>query len=144
MAQSPAIVSMNLFVRDMAASVAFYRRLGFDVTDGAEGHPHVEITMASGFALELDTYALTRAYDPGWREPEVGHRSGCVFQVLLPSREAVDRACAALEADGHRIHLAPIDAFWGARYAVAIDPDGNFVGLTSGQDPQHMGAVPKL
>jgi uncharacterized glyoxalase superfamily protein PhnB len=34
-------------------------------------------------------------------------------------------------AAGHRSHLAPFDAFWGARYAVVLDPDGNRVGISS-------------
>ena len=34
-------------------------------------------------------------------------------------------------AAGHRSHLAPFDAFWGARYAVVLDPDGNRIGISS-------------
>ena len=34
-------------------------------------------------------------------------------------------------------HLEPIDAFWGARYAVVNDPDGNHVGIMSPSDEEH-------
>ena len=34
-----------------------------------------------------------------------------------------------LEAAGYPGHKAPWDAFWGQRYAVAVDPDGNHVSL---------------
>jgi uncharacterized glyoxalase superfamily protein PhnB len=63
-----------------------------------------------------------------------GSRNVLVFN--LPTREAVDLAYAELTADGHVSHLAPMDAFWGARYAVVNDPDGNSVGLMSPVDPE--------
>jgi uncharacterized glyoxalase superfamily protein PhnB len=34
----------------------------------------------------------------------------------------------------HRGHKAPEDAFWGARYAIVEDPDGNSVGIMSAID----------
>ena len=40
-----------------------------------------------------------------------------------------------LLAAGGRGHLAPWDAFWGQRYAVVLDPDGNVVNLFAPLDP---------
>jgi uncharacterized glyoxalase superfamily protein PhnB len=54
-----------------------------------------------------------------------------VIGFALPSREAVDERYAALVAAGHHGRQAPFDAFWGARYAIVADPDGNDVGLMS-------------
>ena len=51
----------------------------------------------------------------------------------VPTREAVDALYEELVAAGAPSHLAPFDAFWGARYAVVLDPDGNQVGF---QNPQ--------
>jgi hypothetical protein len=45
----------------------------------------------------------------------------------------VDRARVA----GYVIHLEPIDAFWGARYAIIDDPDGNHIGIMSPSDGPH-------
>ena len=36
-----------------------------------------------------------------------------------------------LVAAGYRGRQPPYDAFWGARYAIVDDPDGNGVGLMS-------------
>jgi len=36
----------------------------------------------------------------------------------------------------------PWDAFWGARYAVVEDPDGNAVGIMSAIDPDRRGPAP--
>ncbi|MGI8925808.1 MAG: VOC family protein [Tepidiformaceae bacterium] len=140
--QQPPLISINFFVKDMPAALAFYRRLGFAIPAAADGQPHVEVKLASGLALEFDTIALTRAYDPGWREPAGGSRA--VFQFLLPSRDAVDALYAELTAAGYGGHQAPFDAFWGARYAVIDDPDGNLVAITSSQDPDRQGPMPKF
>jgi len=136
----PVLSSVNLFVKDMPAALAFYRRLGLAIPEGFEGRPHVAIALSNGLTLELDTVELTRSYDIGWQEPAGGSRT--VFQFLLPSRQAVDDLFADLTGAGYNGHLPPFDAFWGARYAVVDDPDGNFLGLTSRQDPERSGPVP--
>lgn len=56
------------------------------------------------------------------------------LQFLLESREAVDRVYGVLTDAGYHGHLAPIDAFWGGRYAEVDDPDGTIVGFHSPRD----------
>jgi uncharacterized glyoxalase superfamily protein PhnB len=46
---------------------------------------------------------------------------------------------AVLTAAGYHGHLAPVDAFWGNRYAEVDDPDGTIVGFHSGPDTQPAG-----
>ena len=41
---------------------------------------------------------------------------------------------ASLAAEGVPVQQEPYDAFWGARYAVVSDPDGNAVGIMSPVD----------
>jgi uncharacterized glyoxalase superfamily protein PhnB len=41
----------------------------------------------------------------------------------------VDSLYAELTGAGYAGHLEPWDAFWGQRYAVVKDPDGNDVAL---------------
>ena len=53
----------------------------------------------------------------------------------VDSRERVDEIYAYLVAAGYRGQQPPYDAFWGARYAVIEDPDGNAVGIMSPVDP---------
>ncbi len=64
---SPTFTAVYLFVRDMAATVAFYRRLGFSIASADEHFVRVEV--ANGLSIEFGTAALTRGYDPNWREP---------------------------------------------------------------------------
>jgi uncharacterized glyoxalase superfamily protein PhnB len=41
----------------------------------------------------------------------------------------VDATYAAFVESGSTGHLAPWDAFWGQRYAIVLDPDGNHIEL---------------
>ena len=51
--------------------------------------------------------------------------------MAVASREAVDELYGRLTGDGHPGVQPPFDAFWGGRYAIVADPDGNQVGLMS-------------
>ncbi|MEU7119938.1 VOC family protein [Streptomyces zaomyceticus] len=118
---------VGLVVSDMAASLAFYRRLGLEIPDGAESAPHVEVTLPGGLRLAWDTEDVVRSFDPGWKRPEGGNRIELAFRCGGP--EAVDAVYEELVAAGYRGHLKPWDAFWGQRYAVVLDPDGSGVSL---------------
>ena len=56
--------------------------------------------------------------------------------LRVSSREDVDRLYAAVTGAGYASQQPPYDAFWGARYAIVEDPDGNAVGLMSPIDPE--------
>jgi len=124
---------LHFFVRDLGRTIAFYRRLGLRFPEGAEKGPFVGVTTDDGVHLAFATHALTRGYDRGFKEPS-GPSPNCL-QFEVGSREETDRIYRELTAAGHEGHLAPHDAFWGARYAEVIDPDGNLVGFQSPVDP---------
>jgi uncharacterized glyoxalase superfamily protein PhnB len=58
-----------------------------------------------------------------------------VLGFALADRQAVDDRYSELTAAGYEDRQPPFDAFWGARYAIVADPDGNDVGLMSPIDP---------
>jgi catechol 2,3-dioxygenase-like lactoylglutathione lyase family enzyme len=121
---------LNVVVSDMAASVEFYRRLGAAVVEGGPTQgPHVQLRTLNGFSLELDTEASVRIWHAGWRSDPAS--VGVVVGFALPSRDAVDEIYADLTTAGYAGRQPPFDAFWGARYAIVSDPDGNDVGLMS-------------
>jgi uncharacterized glyoxalase superfamily protein PhnB len=88
--------------------------------------------MPGGFSLELDTADSARVRHAGWRADPTS--VDVVIGFVLPSREAVDDRYAELTAAGYTGRQPPFDAFWGARYAIVADPDGNDVGLMSPMD----------
>ncbi|MDD1059433.1 VOC family protein [Streptomyces cocklensis] len=123
---TPRIDMIGLVVADMATSLAFYRRLGVGLPAVGDTQPHVEVTLAGGLRLAWDTVETVRSFDPGWT-PATGSRVALAFDCGSPA--GVDAVWAELTEAGFAGHLKPWDAFWGQRYAVVHDPDGNAVDL---------------
>ena len=118
---------VNLVVTDMAASVAFYRRLGVDIADtdpNWQSH-HRSASTEDGLDLDFDSTEFAKQWDAGWS----GARAVLGFRV--ESRARVDETYVDLVSAGYQGQQPPYDASWGARYAVVEDPDGNPVGIMS-------------
>lgn len=122
----PRLDLIGIIVQDMAASLAFYRRLGFDIAAEADTEGHVE-AMAGGLRIAWDTVEVIKGFDPGWLPPVGDHRIGVAF--LCDSATEVNELYADLTAAGYAGYKEPWDAFWGQRYAIVRDPDGNPIDL---------------
>jgi len=136
---------INLVARNLHETLAFYRRLGVEIPDQAvwrtaSGAHHATADTDVGVDLEFDSEKLARAYNAGF----AAKRGRVVIGLSLESRDAVDLAWANLIADGAPGLQPPFDAFWGARYAIVEDPDGNPVGLMSPVDPARRSPPPAL
>lgn len=132
----PILDQVNLVVQDMEATVQFYRRLGLTIpdTDPAFQTHHRSAQMPGGIDLDIDSVEFARHWDKGWRS------GAAVMGFRLGSREQVDTIYTDLTSAGYTGQQEPYDAFWGARYAVVEDPDGNAVGLMSPIDPSRRAA----
>ena len=125
--ESPLLSQINLIARNVDESVAFYRRLGLE-TKGEPGAVHVEMYFSNGMRLEIDRAHSIPYWDTGWRGETGG---SAVLGFSVASRDAVDTVYRDLTGAGYHGRQPPYDAFWGARYAIVDDPDGNGVGLMS-------------
>ena len=144
----PVLNQLNLVARDVEATVAFYRALGLEIPNESvwrtpTGAHHVDLTLEGGMSLDIDSHALAREYNQGWR-PREGGGTTCVIGFRLSDRAAVDDCHARLVKAGAPSAQAPYDTFWGARYAIVVDPDGNHVGLMSPPDPTKRRAPPEI
>ncbi len=133
--ERPVLDQVNIVVRDMDAALAFYRCLGLDIPDRdpAWDPHHRSANVGGGMDLDLDSVRFAQRWDAGWKGGQGG--AGCVIGFKVGAREEVDRIYDDLTGAGYRGQQEPYDAFWGARYAVVEDPDGNEVGLMSEIDP---------
>jgi catechol 2,3-dioxygenase-like lactoylglutathione lyase family enzyme len=128
-----AFSQLNLVVGDIDAAAAFYRRLGLPVTVAADGY-HASAALPNGMLIEWDSTEFVPQWDTGW----TGRTGGStVVGFTLPTRDAVDETYAELTGNGCHGRQQPYDAFWGARYAIVEDPDGNPVGLMSPISAEH-------
>jgi catechol 2,3-dioxygenase-like lactoylglutathione lyase family enzyme len=132
---------VNLVVTDVEASRAFYTRLGLDFgeRDAAWDARHVSARQGESTPIDVDLDSTTFAaeWDQGWPGG-----TGAVISFRVDTRDEVDRLVAELERDGVPVQQPPWDAFWGARYAVVSDPDGNAVGIMSPVDPDRRSTPP--
>lgn len=138
---------LNLVVRDMDATLAFYRRLGVEIPEesvwrsGGAAH-HVDLTLPGGLGLDFDSADLARHYNAGFDDTRGG--SGTLIGFRVATREAVDARYAELTSAGYDGLQPPYDTFWGARYAIVEDPDGRSVGIMSPVDPGRRTRPPDL
>ncbi len=116
---------IGIATKDLATSLRFYRVLGLTIPEGSDGEAHVEAT-GPGVRIGWDTVELLRQVYGEWSEAS-GHRIELAFQCS--SREDVDATYQRIVEAGFSGFKAPWDAFWGQRYAVVEDPDGNLLSL---------------
>jgi catechol 2,3-dioxygenase-like lactoylglutathione lyase family enzyme len=126
---------VNLVVRDVDACRSFYAQLGLDFGDERDpvwADHHVSVRQGGHTPIDVDLDSETFAAK--WNEGGAGRR-GAILGFKVDSRDEVDALVASLVAGGVAVQQEPYDAFWGARYAVVSDPDGNGVGIMSPIDP---------
>jgi uncharacterized glyoxalase superfamily protein PhnB len=117
---TPVLNAVGIVTSEMARSLEFYRHLGLDVPDTPE-EGHVNIDIADGIRLMLDSEAEVRKFRPDW-DRKMGNQLGLAFQCESPSQ--VDEVYARMTTAGFQGDKEPWNAFWGQRYAQLRDPDG--------------------
>ncbi len=115
---------VGLIVRDLKASLDFYRRLGLHIPTTVTGDNY-RMKLPSGQVFFWDTYAVTQSYDPSW-QPSTGHRR-IVLEWGFSNAQAVNDKYTELTTAGYVGYLSPRNL--GAQYALIKDPDGNEIGL---------------
>jgi len=118
--------TIDIVVADMAKAMDFYRALGLNAPAVTEEDDQLQIETPGGATLGFLTERMMRQAYPDWRQP-VGQR--VTFACRCDSADEVDAVYARVTAAGYEGRQAPWDAFWGQRYAMLSDPDGNRVDL---------------
>ena len=132
---------VNIVVKDMDAMAAFYQRLEVEIeTPPPDWAPHHRNSGDHpGASLDLDSQRFAGVWNEGWREGP-----GIVLGFRVDSRDEVDRLFLVATDHGYAAQQPPYNAFWGSRYAVLSDPDGNAVGIMSPADPKERSTPPSL
>lgn len=111
---------VTLGVRDLAASRAFYKRLGW--AESPPSNEHVAFFQCGGMVFALwGRDALVE--DAGVAAPGAGFANVSLAQNVR-SREAVDAALAEAKRAGATILKAGAEAFWGGYTGYFADPEG--------------------
>ncbi len=130
---------VDLVTRDVPGSVEFYRLLGLTVEETRpewESH-HRTVDAGGGVDFEIDSRAFASAY---WASAEMP--SGVVLTFRAESRDEVDACYERVTSAGHLGIKPPFDAFWGARYAIVLDPSGVAVAFMSPVEEEYRSPPP--
>ena len=103
------INAITLIVVDMAASVLFYNRLGFETAYGGADTQFTSLKIGPNFVNLQQTGATAGT---GWGR--------VIFHVESP-----DQVHATAASHGYRSETEPADAPWGERYFHILDPVGH-------------------
>ena len=110
---------ITLGVADVAASRAFYERLGWQVA--------MDVEETVFFSLDRTVLTLwgrdKLAADSGVEDP--GGWGGVTLAHNVRSDEEVDRVIGEARAAGARIAREPASTFYGGYAGVFLDPDGH-------------------
>ena len=102
------ISAVTFAVGDMARSVEFYRKLGFELLYGGECATFSSLRAGEAFV----NLVASQRYEQRWW-------GRAIFRV-----DQVDVYYRALQAQGLTVE-SPRDAAWGERYFHITDPDGH-------------------
>lgn len=109
--------SVSLAVKDLAASKAFYAKLGFEPIGGNEEHNYLILQNGNAtiglFQGMFEKNILT--FNPGWD-------SQCAELEQFDDVRALQRK---LKADGLELEREADESTTGAASFVVVDPDGN-------------------
>ncbi len=111
---TPRFSQVNLVVADMAATIAFYRRLGLTIpeTDPEWAPHHRTAELSSDVDLDFDSVEFARVWDEGWSTHPT---RAAVFGFAVSTRDAVDELYRDLTGAGYVGEQPPHDAFFGSR-----------------------------
>lgn len=71
---APVFNQVNLVVKDMEATLVFYRRLGFTIDNppGEWAAHHVELRLSDAMSIEFDSVPTAKIWNAGARAPGRG------------------------------------------------------------------------
>lgn len=120
-----ALDAIGIVTQHVAQCLRFYEILGVKLEKMGD-HDHYEGKTSSGVRILVDSVELVKGFEPDFVYERGGGVALCFRQ---DSPAAVDALYRRLEEAGFSGRKAPWDAFWGQRYACALDPDGHQVDL---------------
>lgn len=119
---------IGIITKDIKKAVEFYETLGFKTIDSSS-EDYIELDN-NGVRISLNTAKMV-ANIYGYEPVTVGDKIELAF--LCDSTIEVDALYNKMVTAGYESFKAPWDAFWGQRYAIIKDIDGNLLSLFANQ-----------
>lgn len=115
---------IGIVTKDMEQATLFYETLGFSVI----GNPTTDYLELDnqGVRISLNSSKMIASIY-GYEPATTGDTLELAF--LCDSIEEVDETHRKMTDTGYEIFKAPWNAFWGQRYLIIKDIDGNFLSI---------------
>jgi predicted lactoylglutathione lyase len=124
----PRFTMVVLLVEDLGRSIEFYRHLGIEFPEGAEGRRDVGVDIGDGRTIIWST--TFGGNDPNRTAPSGGSR--IMLEFFVDGYAAVDSTFAELVEAGYHVVREPFVTSFEAYMCLIDDPDGNTVLVTAG------------
>lgn len=118
--------AIGIVTADMKRSLEFYALFGVPVPIYDPAEDHASCAIDDSVSLMWDTVDLIQKITPSYVH-RPGGPIGLGFEC--DSAQEVDEAYRRVIDAGFESENEPWDAFWGQRFAIVKDPDGNTVSL---------------
>jgi uncharacterized glyoxalase superfamily protein PhnB len=119
------VLTASLTVRDLAASLAWYR----DVIGFAVDQTHEREGRVVAASIQAGDVRLLLGQDNGAKGWDRVKGEG--FSLQITTSQDIDEVAAGIEARGGTLASEPMDMPWGARAFRVEDPDGFKLGISS-------------
>lgn len=119
--------AIGIVCSNVRKSLRFYGMLGVAFPPYDEDTGHYDADLGGGIRLMLDSEAVMASFIEGYTKPKGNDRIALAVEVDRPID--VDATYQAIVDAGFDSVREPFDAFWGQRYAIVADPDGNHVDI---------------
>src|SRR5579859_4666052 len=118
--------AVGITTANVERSLQFYAALGLQTPPYQAGEDHFSCELPNGVNFMWDTVELVQGFLPSYR-----HGAGCSVGICFECSGPgdVNSIYERVTAAGFEGEKEPWDAFWGQRYAVLKDPDGNLISL---------------
>lgn len=115
---------VGIITSNMSEALKFYNEFGFAPMGDVTGD-YVELEH-QGIRISLNTSRMLAGIY-GYEPKTTGDKLELAF--LCDSVEEVDFICQKMKDAGYSIYKEPWDAFWGQRYGIIQDVDGNLLSV---------------
>lgn len=119
---------IGIIAKDMKKSLDFYRTLGLNIPEDIEAEDYYEVEK-EGIRISFNSQKMHDGIY-GDLGKAAGQRLELAF--LCDNMVSLNETHERMKAAGYTIFKEPWDAFWGQRYCIIEDCDGNLISLFCG------------
>ena len=118
--------AIGIVSHNIKSTIKFYDLLGVSLKE-LGGANHYEGTTQSGVRIMVDSIDLIKQLNSQWIKPQGSSQIILCFKQSSP--QSVNELYFKITSAGYTSIKEPWNSFWGQRYCIVEDPDGNQIDI---------------